>query len=95
MRAVDLKFVFVLALSLAGAVHAAPLPDSTYTALRSARPDGRRVPVQGLILERDIFQFRPGEGGKYRISGSITQEGVSKGFRALVSLVSLARDQPA
>jgi len=27
-----------------------------------------------------------GEGGKYRISGTITQEGVSKGFRALVPI---------
>ncbi|HEX6861385.1 MAG TPA: hypothetical protein VF414_01135, partial [Thermoanaerobaculia bacterium] len=50
--------ILALALSLAGAVQAASAPDPTYTALRSARPDGRRVPVQGLTLERDVFQFR-------------------------------------
>lgn len=51
--------VFVLALSLlAGAVHAAPVSDPTYTQLRNARPDGRRVPVQELTLERDVFRFQ-------------------------------------
>ncbi|MFP5288976.1 MAG: hypothetical protein ACLGI9_24780, partial [Thermoanaerobaculia bacterium] len=29
-----------------------------YTQLRNARPDGRRVPVQGLTLERDVFRFQ-------------------------------------
>ena len=53
------KFVlFVLALSLAGAVQAAPLTDPTYAELRNARPDGRKVPVQGLTLERDVFRFQ-------------------------------------
>jgi len=32
------------------------------------------------------LKVTPGEAGKYRISGSITQEGVSKGFRALVPI---------
>jgi hypothetical protein len=50
--------LFVLALTLGAAVHAAPVADPTYTELRNARPDGRKVPVQGLTLERDVFQFR-------------------------------------
>src|SRR5262245_16955441 len=37
---------------------AAAAPDPTYAALRAARPDGRRVPVSGLTLSRDAFQFR-------------------------------------
>lgn len=32
--------------------------DPTYAALRGARPDGRRVPVRGLVLERDAFRFQ-------------------------------------
>ncbi len=33
-------------------------PDPTYVALRGARPDGRVVPVNGLVLERDVFRFQ-------------------------------------
>ncbi|MFL6201821.1 MAG: M1 family metallopeptidase [Thermoanaerobaculia bacterium] len=51
-------FLFVLALFLTGAVHAAPVADPTYTELRKARPDGRRVPIQGLTLDRDVFHFQ-------------------------------------
>ncbi len=53
------RFVFflpVLSLVLAAAAHADP--DPAYKALRSARPDGRKVPVQGLTLERDVFRFQ-------------------------------------
>ena len=32
--------------------------DPTYAALRAARPDGRTVPVNGLVLERDAFRFK-------------------------------------
>jgi hypothetical protein len=32
--------------------------DPTYAALRAARPDGRVVPVKGLVLERDVFRFQ-------------------------------------
>jgi hypothetical protein len=32
--------------------------DPTYAELRAARPDGRTVPVQGLVLERDVFRFQ-------------------------------------
>ncbi len=32
--------------------------DATYAALRAARPDGRKVTVAGLTLERDVFRFR-------------------------------------
>jgi hypothetical protein len=48
--------LFVLFLAVVSAVHAEP--DPTYKALRGARPDGRRVPVQGLTLERDVFRFQ-------------------------------------
>ena len=50
--------LYLLILSLAAAAQAAPVADPVYTELRNARPDGRRVPVQGLTLERDVFQFR-------------------------------------
>lgn len=49
---------FLLALALGAAAQAAPVADPVYTELRNARPDGRRVPVQGLALERDVFQLR-------------------------------------
>jgi hypothetical protein len=32
--------------------------DPAYTELRNARPDGRTVPVNGLVLERDVFRFQ-------------------------------------
>lgn len=48
--------LFALLVLAWGPVHAAPEP--TYTALRGARPDGSRVPVQGLTLERDVFRFQ-------------------------------------
>ncbi|HVT59775.1 MAG TPA: M1 family aminopeptidase [Thermoanaerobaculia bacterium] len=32
--------------------------DPTYAALRAARPDGRVIAVQGLVLERDAFRFQ-------------------------------------
>lgn len=40
---------------------AAPLgaaPDATYAALRNARPDGRKIAVQGVSLDRDAFHFQ-------------------------------------
>jgi len=40
------------------AAAAAPSPDPTYAALRAARPDGRTVPVHGLVLERDPSYMR-------------------------------------
>ncbi|HXO21299.1 MAG TPA: M1 family aminopeptidase, partial [Thermoanaerobaculia bacterium] len=39
-----------------GALAAAP--DPSYAALRAARPDGRTIPVHGLVLERDVFRFQ-------------------------------------
>src|SRR5947209_20201282 len=50
---------------LIGAVLAAPLaaaPDPTYTALRNARPDGRKIAVQNVTLERDAFRFQLDSG---------------------------------
>ncbi|HEV8580925.1 MAG TPA: M1 family aminopeptidase [Thermoanaerobaculia bacterium] len=50
-------FVFVVLFALLPvAVSAAP--DATYAALRAARPDGRMVTVQNLVLERDVFRFQ-------------------------------------
>lgn len=53
-------FLLIALTALAAAVPAAAAapPDPTYAALRAARPDGRTVAVQGLVLERDVFRFR-------------------------------------
>lgn len=48
--------VLLLSLIVATAVRAET--DPTYEELRNARPDGRKVPVQGLVLERDVFRFQ-------------------------------------
>lgn len=57
------------ALLLAAAFTLAFLPrpasaatDPAYSELRGARPDGRRVPVSGLVLERDAFRFQLDSG---------------------------------
>lgn len=55
---------------LAGAL-AAPLQavtDPTYAALRGARPDGRKIPVQNLVLERDAFRFELGSGALHLLA---------------------------
>ncbi len=52
---------------LAG-VPASPLlavTDPTYAALRGAKPDGRKIPVQNLVLERDAFRFQLDSGALY------------------------------
>ena len=35
-----------------------PATDPTYAELRAARPDGRRVAVADLVLERDVYRFQ-------------------------------------
>jgi hypothetical protein len=50
-------FVLLLALALFP-LAASAATDPTYAALRGARPDGRTVPVSGLVLERDAFRFQ-------------------------------------
>ena len=57
---VHLRLAFLLGFALLpwSAASAVPAPDPTYTALRGARPDGRTVPVNGLVLERDVFRFQ-------------------------------------
>jgi hypothetical protein len=53
------SFLFVLLLALAlFPLAASAATDPTYAALRAARPDGRTVPVSGLVLERDAFRFQ-------------------------------------
>lgn len=37
---------------------ASAAPDPAYTALRNARIDGRSVPVNGLVVERDVYRFQ-------------------------------------
>jgi peptidase M1-like protein len=59
--ALRFRLSFALALSFLTLALVAPLQaaiDPTYAALRSARPDGRRIPVQNLVLERDVFRFQ-------------------------------------
>lgn len=54
-----------LAMSFLAAAFANPLQaltDPTYAALRGAKPDGRRIPVQNLVLERDAFRFQLASG---------------------------------
>lgn len=46
----------LLAAAVVPALQAAP--DPTYAAVRGARPDGRRIPVRDLVLERDAFRFQ-------------------------------------
>jgi peptidase M1-like protein len=55
----------MLAALFLAAVLAAPLQaaaDPTYAALRGAGPDGRKIPVQNLVLERDAFRFQLDSG---------------------------------
>lgn len=42
--------------------------DPTYTALRHAKPDGRKIPVQNLVLERDAFRFQLDSGALYLLT---------------------------
>jgi hypothetical protein len=58
-KALPLVAVLTLAF-LSGQASAAT--DPTYSELRGAQPDGRRVPVNGLVLERDAFRFQLDSG---------------------------------
>src|SRR5436309_12068047 len=42
--------------------------DPTYAALRGARPDGRKIPVQSLVLERDAFGFQLDSGALHLLA---------------------------
>jgi hypothetical protein len=55
-----------LAVAPAGPVQA--LTDPTYAALRGAKPDGRRIPVKSLILERDAFRFQLDSGALHLLA---------------------------
>ncbi|HBL27834.1 MAG TPA: hypothetical protein DD490_13430 [Acidobacteria bacterium] len=69
-----LRHLFLLApVAVAAAVSmtapaAATTSDPTYTAIRSARPDGRRLPVHNLVLERDAFRFQLDSGAFHFLS---------------------------
>jgi hypothetical protein len=61
---------FCLGLALVGLL-AAPLraaSDPTYDALRGAKPDGRKIPVQNLILQRDAFRFELASGALHLLA---------------------------
>lgn len=55
-----LRVAGCLSVLLLGALSGAfaATPDPIYAALRAARPDGRTIPVHGLVLERDVFRFQ-------------------------------------
>jgi hypothetical protein len=57
-RAIRFRVLGTLALCAAVAAPIAAAPDPTYTALRGARPDGRKITVQNVTLERDAFRFQ-------------------------------------
>ena len=66
-----LRWCGALAISILTAALAAPLQaatDPTYAALRGARPDGRKIPVQGLVLERDAFRFQLDSGALHLLA---------------------------
>ena len=56
------SFLWSAFAALALAVPLQAATDPTYTALRGAKPDGRKIPVQGLVLERDAFRFQLDSG---------------------------------
>src|SRR6185436_6520395 len=58
--------VFFLAAALAAPAQGGT--DPTYAALRGARLDGRKIPVQNLILERDAFRFQLDSGALYLLA---------------------------
>ncbi|HEX7183057.1 MAG TPA: M1 family aminopeptidase [Thermoanaerobaculia bacterium] len=58
----SLRGLLAFALTAASASVALAAPDPTYTALRNAKPDGRKIPVQNLVLERDVFRFQLDSG---------------------------------
>lgn len=54
-----------------GAALSTPLraaTDPTYAALRGVQPDGRKIPVQNLILERDAFRFQLDSGALHLLA---------------------------
>jgi hypothetical protein len=60
-----------LVLSFLAAVLAAPLQavtDPTYAALRGVKPDGRKIQVRSLVLERDAFRFQLDSGALYLLA---------------------------
>src|SRR4051794_28768392 len=66
-----LRLSGALACFLLSTVLAAPLPavtDPTYAALRGAKPDGRKIPVQSLVLERDAFRFQLDSGALHLLA---------------------------
>src|SRR5947199_2265695 len=65
LRLTSALLTFLLA-AVAAPVQAAT--DPTYAALRGARPDGRKIPVQGLVLERDAFRFQLDSGALHLLA---------------------------
>ncbi|MES1211369.1 MAG: hypothetical protein ABUL63_03440, partial [Acidobacteriota bacterium] len=57
-----------LALSFALTAPLQAATDPAYAALRGARPDGRTIPVQNLVLERDAFRFQLESGALHLLA---------------------------
>src|ERR1044071_3128224 len=60
--------LFALLVSGVLARPASAAADATYAALRAAKPDGRRVPVSGLVLQRDAFRFQLDSGALHLLA---------------------------
>jgi len=61
----------VAVLALVTLFAASPLrasTDPTYAALRGAKPDGRKIPVQNLVLVRDAFRFQLDSGALHLLA---------------------------
>ncbi len=63
-----LSLWLLIAALLSLPVAAAAAPDPAYTAIRNARPDGRSVPVNNLVLERDVYRFQFDSGAFHFLS---------------------------
>jgi hypothetical protein len=66
-----LRLCSALAVLAAVAAPAVPLraaADPTYAALRGAKPDGRKIQVQNLVLERDTFRFQLDSGALHLLA---------------------------
>jgi hypothetical protein len=61
-------FFAALLLAAAFAIPAQAATDPTYAALRGAKLDGRKIPVQNLVLERDAFRFQLDSGALYLLA---------------------------
>jgi subtilisin family serine protease len=87
-----LRRFFIVAAAAALCASAFAASDPTYTALRAARPDGRFIALNNFTFDRDIPRFTSkvditdAGGGKYKLSGSVSQSEVSANFATVLPL---------